>query len=61
MVHTGVKVMGHVVHMRRIHAGFGGEKPKKGDETAVGRQRCRLENIMNMDFKETGWVRHEQG
>jgi len=53
--------MGHVVHMRRICPGFGGEKLKKGDERPVGRLRCTYENIMNMGFKEIGWMRHEQG
>jgi hypothetical protein len=32
--------MGHVVHMG-MHAGFGGEKLKKGDERPVGRLSCR--------------------
>jgi hypothetical protein len=33
--------MGHVVLMRKMHAGFGGEKLKKGDERPVGRLRCK--------------------
>jgi hypothetical protein len=41
MVHTRVKLMGHVVHMRRMSAEFGGEKLKKGDERPVGRLRRR--------------------
>jgi hypothetical protein len=33
--------MGHIVHMRRICAGFGREKLKKGDERPVGILRSR--------------------